>query len=532
MSARQRAWFAAGAPILMLVVVAVGMTLAMLWGFAREQDRNYANSSARLIESDWRGRVQATAHVALDYAIWNDAYLATTARWDAEWVANNLYSSLADGVFVVRADGAVRHAWLADEVSERESAVTAAVVEAVERKLNLGALLSASRREDMTATTVMAADGLPMLVSAAPITPERESGPLPRDPNLPIDYMIAVDLVTPAELAATGARLDAPALAFMPETADQAKHITLPLLDASGAEIGSLAWARARPGQALFFNYVGLIVGFLAVVGMLALVVARKLVADQLRSASQVAGALEASRVKSEFIGTMSHELRTPLNAIIGYTELIKEEAEDNGRWEQVGADADRVLGASRHLLRLINQVLDQSRIDAGKLEVVLEPVAVSGALQDLEILLAPLAQANSITVDEDATFVLADPMRLQQCLINLVSNALKFTHAGDVSVRARRALDHSGAYICFDVTDTGIGIAKADLERLFKPFEQANGNVAAKYGGTGLGLAITKSLANAMGGDVTATSTPGRGSTFVMKLPVARAKPVLVHAA
>jgi signal transduction histidine kinase len=289
--------------------------------------------------------------------------------------------------------------------------------------------------------------------------------------------------------------------------------------------LGALSWDRQKPGSAAFLGNVGLIVGFLFIIGALALVIARKLVSDQLRAAAEVNGALEASRVKSEFISTMSHELRTPLNAIMGYVELIKEEAEDGASPEAINADADRVLGAARHLARLINDVLDQSRIDAGKLAVAIEAVEVEGVLAEVEELMRPLAIANGnafkIEAEEDVGQVMADPMRLQQCLINLTGNAHKFTKHGTVTLRAQRMLGHKGAFVRFQIADTGIGMERAELERLFKPFAQANKAIASTFGGTGLGLSITRSLARAMGGDVFAESTLGEGSVFSLVLPM-----------
>jgi signal transduction histidine kinase len=527
-----RAWFAAGAPILAFVLVAMGLSLALVWGFAREQDKAFVDTSSRLIASAWHARESASSRVALDYAVWNDAYLATTAHWDGDWVENNYYSNVADGVFVLRADGQVRHAWLTNGLEAEHDAIVEGAVSAVQHDLNLGALLSAPSKDEMTATTLYVVAGNPVILSIAPISPEEQAVRQARNPELPVDYLVAVDIVTPAELAEMGQSIEAEGLRFAPAGAalDSAAAIARPLHDAAERPVGALAWTLQKPGSAALLGKVGLIVGFLFIIGALALVVARKLVSDQMRAAAEVNGANEASRVKSEFISMMSHELRTPLNAIMGYAELIKEETEDGASPEAINADADRVLEAAKHLSRLINDVLDQSRIDAGKLNVAPESVDVAAALQGLEHLMLPLAQANAnkldIVCDAEAALVHADPMRLQQCLINLTGNALKFTRDGAVSVHARRLLDHQGAYIVFEITDTGIGMDKNELERLFKPFAQANARVSAKYGGTGLGLSITKSLARAMGGDVAAQSALGKGSVFTLRLPAARSQP------
>jgi len=442
-SPSRRAWVAAGAPILALVLMSMAMALAMLWNFAREQDEAFVDTSSRLVESAWGARRTALASLALDYAVWNEAYLATTAHWDTDWVANNLYSSIADGVFVVRADGDVRHAWVAATLDGEADAIRMRVVHAVQHQLNVGALPSAPNKQDMVASTLAVLDGHPMIISVAPISPEEGTVRQTRNPDLPVDYLVSVDLVTDAELTEIGASVGAGALSFSATSLATRTRVLLPLEDSSGRAFGALSWPRQHPGRAAFLREVGGIIIFLLIVGALALALARKLVGDQVRAAAELNGAQEASRVKSEFIATMSHELRTPLNAIMGYAELIKEETEDGAPVDTITADADRVLGAAKHLSRLINDVLDQSRIDAGKIDVTIEPVNVAAILSELETLMLPLAHANGntlrISVDEEAGWVHADPMRLQQCLINLAGNALKFTRSGEITVSARR---------------------------------------------------------------------------------------------
>jgi signal transduction histidine kinase len=524
--ASQRVWLSAGGPIAALVVIAMGLTLASLWGFAREQNRAFVDASTRLAESAINARLRASAHVALDYAVWNDAYLATTVRWDSDWVDNNFYSSIADGVFVVRADGEVRHAWLAEAHEGERAAITAGIVEAVRRDLNLGRLLSGAEASDMIATTTFVLAGQPVLLSVAPISPEEHNVRQARNPDRPVDYFAAVDVITSAELAEIGEAIQLHDLGFAAGISPPGEaQLALVLNNVSGEGVGNLVWRRERPGSATFLGNAGWIVLALLVVGAAALLVTRRMVSDHVRADAEVRSAQEASRIKSEFISTMSHELRTPLNAIVGYSEMIQEDAVDlGGAGAAINEDAARVIASARHLARLVNDVLDQSRIDAGKLLIAIEAVEIEGVLAEIEELMRPLALANGnafeIEVEEGVGQVMADPMRLQQCLINLTGNAHKFTKQGAVALRARRMLDHRGAFVRFEVTDTGIGMERSELQRLFKPFAQAKG-VASKYGGTGLGLSITRSLARAMGGDVFADSTPGKGSVFTLVLPM-----------
>jgi signal transduction histidine kinase len=223
----------------------------------------------------------------------------------------------------------------------------------------------------------------------------------------------------------------------------------------------------------------------------------------------------DASAAKTRFIANMSHELRTPLNAIIGYTEIMREGAEDAARAEDI-ADHERVLRASRHLLRMINEILDLSKIEAGRMEIAAESYNVSDVVLGAVDAVRPQADANGNTiaveiVREGLGETRSDTLRLHQCLANLLSNAAKFTDRGIISVRVRR----TGEYLAFEVRDTGIGISPEKLEQLFQPFVQADGSSTRNFEGTGLGLAITRNLAQLLGGDVAVESTPGRGSTF-----------------
>lgn len=233
-----------------------------------------------------------------------------------------------------------------------------------------------------------------------------------------------------------------------------------------------------------------------------------------------------ANRTKSMFLANMSHELRTPLNAIIGYSEMMLEEAEDEGH-EHFAGDLKRVNSAGKHLLSLINDILDLSKIEAGKMELYLEEFSISGAISDIVNAVQPLVdkQGNTltVTVPEDIGNMVADLTKVRQGLFNLLSNASKFTEQGTITLIASRhtATDSTSTdLIEFRVTDTGIGMNEEQVGRLFEAFSQADASTTRKYGGTGLGLAITRRFAQMMGGDVTVESQPGVGSTFVITLP------------
>ena len=232
----------------------------------------------------------------------------------------------------------------------------------------------------------------------------------------------------------------------------------------------------------------------------------------------------QANRTKSQFLANMSHELRTPLNAIIGYSEMLTEDAVDLGQ-EEIVPDLERIRSAGKHLLSLINDVLDISKIEAGKLELILEDFDVAPMLEDVVSTVSPLVQQNHnelvVRGDVDLGMIHADVTRVRQILFNLLSNATKFTEQGTVSLDARRVDDDSGAWVHFRITDTGIGMTEEQVNKLFQAFTQADATTSRKYGGTGLGLVISRRLARMMGGDVTVESEPGVGSTFTIELPV-----------
>ena len=239
----------------------------------------------------------------------------------------------------------------------------------------------------------------------------------------------------------------------------------------------------------------------------------------------QLAEARKASKAKSDFLASMSHELRTPLNAIIGYSEMMAEDVQD-GEIPPVD-DLERVTTSAKHLLELINNILDLSKIEVGKMSVLLEPVSVRRLLDDVQVTTAPLAEkkgnAFEVELDPGLRRVRGDHMRLRQILINLLSNAFKFTEGGTVRLVAKRVKDEKGMpWARISVIDTGIGMSEEQVALLFADYTQASSDIKRKYGGTGLGLAICQRFAQMMFGKIEVESTHGEGSTFTLALPVA----------
>jgi GAF domain-containing protein/CheY-like chemotaxis protein/anti-sigma regulatory factor (Ser/Thr protein kinase) len=230
-----------------------------------------------------------------------------------------------------------------------------------------------------------------------------------------------------------------------------------------------------------------------------------------------------ADRHKSEFLANMSHELRTPLNAIIGYSEMLQEDAADLGA-DQLTDDLKKINAAGKHLLELINAVLDVSKIEAGKMELYLESFDVGTLIRDIAAVIQPLAAKNAnhleIRCPETIGTMRADLTKVRQALFNLLSNACKFTDHGTISLAVGHEAHEDQDWLRFSVTDNGIGMTREQLARLFEAFSQADAATTRKYGGTGLGLALSRRLCRMMGGDVTVESEAGRGSTFTIRLP------------
>jgi signal transduction histidine kinase/CheY-like chemotaxis protein len=303
--------------------------------------------------------------------------------------------------------------------------------------------------------------------------------------------------------------------------------LAVPLLR-EGRVIGGLVVRRRAPGK--FPD---------AVVRLLEAFAAQSVIAIQnaryFREIQEKSEQLEAaSQHKSQFLANMSHELRTPLNAIIGVTEMLLEDARDLKREDEL-EPLERVIRAARHLLALINDILDLSKIEAGKMELHLESFAVAPLIKEAVKTIQPLADksGNQLVVDcpADIGSMRADQTRVQQALLNLLSNANKFTERGKVTITVHRAAEADAKWITMAVADTGIGMTPEQMGRLFQEFVQADASTTRRYGGTGLGLAISRRFCQMMGGDITVESEVGRGSTFVIRLPaeVVAAQPIPV---
>ena len=232
-----------------------------------------------------------------------------------------------------------------------------------------------------------------------------------------------------------------------------------------------------------------------------------------------------ASRHKSDFLSNMSHELRTPLNAIIGYSEMLMEDAETRGQRGFI-PDLHKIRASGKHLLVLINDILDLSKIEAGKVEIFPETFNVNALIEEVASTVQPLIEKNSnvlsINCDDSLGAMYADITKVRQILYNLLSNACKFTEHGTINLEAVRDFSEGAGWLSVSVADTGIGMTEEQVGKLFQPFSQADIQTARKFGGTGLGLAITRKYCEIMGGDIKVQSERGRGTAFTVRLPMA----------
>jgi len=519
----RRAWLGVGAPIVALVVATIALAVAVFLQLAQDQDRAFERNSATLVQNGLEGRARMMGAVGLDYANWDAAFDNIHLRWNQEWIDGNFYSSVADSLVLFRQNGAVRYSWANDTYADQEERIAEVVAEAGAQLPNLRRLARAPTPADTVAHVYARLGDQLLIIAVVPVTREDDVVRIAYNPLRGYDYLAIVKVIDAEGFVQAGRSMSLDNFRFTaPDSEVGGDTIILPVANATGAPVGNLVWRNTHPGSASFRERIWPVVLALLGIGVLTLLITRYLVVRQIRAMSGASAAVEASRVKSEFLAKVGHELRTPLNGIIGYAEIIQEETDS----PTARSDADRILSAARHLNDLLNDILDQSRLDAGRITVKREVLPVVGMVAEVHGLMRPTARTAGVNLTVQpsaaANYVVADHVRLRQCLLNLIGNAIKFAPRGNVTIKTRLQERDGSDVVVFDIVDDGIGIARADQENLFKPFSQANAQIGEIYGGAGLGLSIARDLARAMGGDVTVTSELGQGATFSLSVPVA----------
>ncbi len=519
-------YLSVGMPIVALLIAISFGGFVLLYDLARAQDRTFVTNSTVLVDRAIDGRVATLETLTNDYAEWDAGYQAITTKWDQQWVEANIYVTGIDASIIYRPGIGVRYRNLPNGTPLLTRLV--ADVNNSPRVDNVARSMLANSNVGKTngRPTIVEIDGTAVLLYLSPFRPSGKNVSFSKPPELK-DVAITAEVLTPQKLDAIARSININGFRYISgskQPAAKSKTLLAPLLDYSGDPIGWLAWDNEMPGTTSFVQRSAKIFVGLAGLFALSFLVSAWLVRTQLRVLDKAREAAEAAnRVKSEFLSNMSHELRTPLNSVIGYAEIIQEDIE-MGNTSGTIKDASRIQRSAVHLLTLINDILDHSKIEAGKMAINPERVDLHEILADVTDSLQQRATANNVKLtmacDPEMGAAMIDPVRLRQCMLNVASNAVKFTKDGGVSIAMRPVNLKNVACIRVSVTDTGIGISKEALSRLFNPFEQADGSTTRNFGGTGLGLSITKHLVEAMGGSVKVESELGKGSVFTLIFP------------
>jgi PAS domain S-box-containing protein len=313
-------------------------------------------------------------------------------------------------------------------------------------------------------------------------------------------------------IKSSGSSAALPSIVRLGTTESSVRNLETTILDSTGREIPVLI------SGSVMTDALGRTVGIVCVAHDITL---RKKGEEELRVAKDAAE--QANQAKSSFLANMSHELRTPLNAILGYSEMLREEAQDLGQDDFI-PDLTKIHSAGKHLLGLINDVLDLSKIEAGKMELYIEPVEMRQLVDDVAATVHPMVEKNGnhleVVCPPEAGSASTDVTKVRQALLNLLSNASKFTKKGKITFSVARDTRLDKEWLTFSVQDSGIGMTEEQMGKLFQAFSQADASTTRKYGGTGLGLAISRKFCQMMGGDITVTSEPGKGSCFTILMP------------
>ncbi len=516
-----------GWPIISLVFMVASGGYLLLLESARDRDQAYVQNTRDFVHQSIKEMSARNEAVAEELAVWTDAYLNVSVKEDQTWLKANYLSKNLSALAIYRRDVGIRYLFLGDTLSQTGT-------DTAEVSKSLNTIVDRVHKQSPSSSQVIGGSNELVLLNGKlatltmqPLQPYDDyKGPRAHN-EVPRDYTVAVKILDQPAIAELGNAIGLSGAAI--EVGGQATLkatdiISLPVKDSAGRTLATTSWNHLRPGQRALDKQILPASLALLLISMLTIWVTQRNVASRLALFKQAREAAEtANNLKSNFLASISHELRTPLSGIIGYAEMIEEDARDSGN-SVTATDAKKVTNSARHLLCIINDLLDHSKIEAGKMDldpaqIELQPV-LSNVVDNLQHQVTKKNTRLTLTCDPLMGPVFLDGMRLKQCLFNLVSNAAKFTINGTIVVLARPVDQNGVPFVRITVKDTGIGMNEETLAKLFAPFTQADVGTASKFGGTGLGLAITRALVEAMGGSINVESAVGVGSTFTMMVP------------
>ena len=515
-----------GWPIIGLVALIGAAGFWLLSDIARDQDEAYQHATRNYVARSIDDFAQATHTLTAEYSVWDDAVINLTFEDNDGWIGTNFNALSMSAVGVFRASKGVRYLYLPPEHENLRTAILQAMpMLSKDPALAFDPLRSAPKPMKLGRNLVIVGGQL-AAVSVQLLQPESGSPILAKYATAERDYVVAIRVARPETISNIGSdfALREAKISIGPQSAaTSSARVYHYIRNDTGKMLANINWQDRRPGSSAFHKRIIPIAFGLFLFGLLTIVITHKIVTARLTLLAKARAAEDASKAKSNFIAKVSHELRTPLNTIIGYSEMIEDESSGAGQ-SQTAQDAKKVTSSAQHLLALINDLLDHSKLEAGKMDLNSTQTDIGAVLAGVGETVRDQIKKNNnqlvLECDPEIGTGLVDAMRLKQCLHNLLSNAGKFTTGGTITLSATAVQVRGADSISFCVADTGAGMKEETASRLFAPFFQVSGSSSTKFDGAGLGLALTKALVVAMGGTISVESALGEGSRFTIVLP------------